>query len=317
MGYVKEMKDYFAGFIGQEKVKSQLALHLDGYKVNKFLSPIGLISSKGTGKSSLMLKIAENLTGQNGKPKQLLNLNCSSVKNLGTFVDQIIHPYQNTEVTFAFDEIHLLPKEVISFLLSVITPNRERKSSCFYSGIQYSFDFHQLSFLSASTNPEKLPSPFLSRLERIDLDEYKDSELVDILKQATPRIDYQNDIEKEIVSVCRSTPREVIKVSDRIIQWCDIKHNQTFNGRDWLELRKRANINYLGINATELKHLRFLKQHGELTLTSLASKLRLDRHTVQANIETFLLEKSLIAIDVKRRLTTKGKEVLMKVEENA
>lgn len=305
-----ELKDYFQEIIGQEKAKKNLSLHIDGYQANKFVPPILFISPRGTGKTSFMSSFAANLKGSDGNPKPFLNINCASVKNLGQFVDQIIIPFQDKEVTYGFDESHCLPKDVTNWLLSVISPNKERKSSNYYNNNLFQWDFHQTSFISGTTNPEKLSEAYKSRQERIDLDEYSDLELIKILHRNSNGVFYKDNIELEIVSVCRSTPREIVKISDKIKQYCDIKKNYEFNKNDWIELKNRAGINYLGFNSHEIKYLHCLKESGELTLTMLAAKLRLDRTTVQRDIERFLFEKSLINVEGKRFLTHLGREAL-------
>lgn len=310
----QQPKDYFPEIIGQEKVKKNLSLYLDGYKVNKFIPPILLISPRGTGKTNLASQLSNNLTDNNNQIKNTLHINCASIKNLSQFVDQLIIPFQNTYVTYLMDEIHCVPKDVSNWLLSVISPNKERKSFNYFNNNRFDFDFHQTSWLACTTHPEKLSEAYKSRQERIDLEEYSDSELIRILYKNSGDIIYKDNIELDIVSVCRSTPREVVKISDKIKQYCDIKHNRLFDKGDWSTLKNRAGINYLGLNAHEIRHLQCLKESGELTLTMLAAKLRLDRTTVQRDIERFLFEKSLINIEGKRFLTHLGREAIKCLE---
>src|ERR1041384_8018939 len=212
--------DYFPEIIAQDKPKSALSLHLDGYRINKFLPPVALISPRGMGKSELLSALSKNLTDKDNKPKPFLHLNCASVKNLSALVEQIFIPYQNRDVTFGFDEAHLLPKEAMGWMLNVINPNKYRKSFNHHNGIRLDWDFHQTSFLFCSTNPERFSEPFISRLERVDLEEYSDLDLVKILYKNAPNINFSENVELEIVSVCRGTPREVVKLSDKIKQFC-------------------------------------------------------------------------------------------------
>lgn len=310
----KEYKDYFPSIVGQNKAKNVLSLHIDGYKVNKFIPATLLVSPRGFGKTELIKDVSNNLTDKYNNVKQCLHLNCASVKNLDSLVNQIFAPYQNTEITYIFDEGHLLPPPAQNFMLSVISPNKDRKSYNYHNGIRLDWNHEEVSMLFCSTNPERFSDPFLSRLERVDLEEYCDTDLIKILYKNAPEVEFQENIELEIVSVCRGTPREIVKLADKIKQFCGIKHNNKFNIESWKELKSRANINLLGLNSHEIKHLMALKECGELTLTMLAAKLRLDRTTVQRDIEKFLMEKSLININLKRSLSKKGYEVLQQLD---
>jgi Holliday junction resolvasome RuvABC ATP-dependent DNA helicase subunit len=270
-----------------------------------------MVPPRGTGKTLLATVLAKNLKGSNGEIKPTLSINCASIKNLGQFVDQLIIPFHNTELTYFFDECHLFPKDVSNWLLSVISPNKEKKSFNYHNNIRYDFDYTQTSFIGCTTNPEKLSEAFKSRLERVDLDDYSDYDLIKILYRNAPDIEFK-DTELDIVSVCRGTPREVVKLSDRIKQFCEVKKSNIFEKKDWEYLRKKCGINYLGLNNHEVKHLLSLKEHGELTITMLAAKLRLDRTTIQRDIERFLMEKSLIFVNQnsKRILSKQGCEAI-------
>jgi holliday junction DNA helicase RuvB len=194
----------------------------------------------------------------------------------------------------------------MGWMLNIINPNKNRKSFNYHDGIRLDWDFCQSSFIFCSTNPEKFSAPFISRLERVDLEEYTDLDLVKILYKNAPDINFSDNVELDIASVCRGTPREIVKISEKIKQFCEVKKQNTFNSENWGELKSRANINYLGLNSHEIKYLLTLKEHGELTLTMLAAKLMLDRTTVQRDIEKFLQQKSLILINIKRLLSEAG-----------
>lgn len=306
-------KDYFPSVVGQKTAKSKLGLNLEAFKVNKFLPPILFVSARGTGKTLLLTELAKNLVNENGQIRPYVLINCASIKNLGQFIDQLVIPYQNQEISFLWDECHNMPKDVVNWLLSVISPNKERKSFNYHNNVRYEWDFTQTSWVSGSTNPEKLSEPYKSRHERIDLEEYTDLDLVKILYINSPNMQYLDNVEIDIASVCRGTPREVVKLSDKVRQFLDINKKYTFDKNDWAELKKRAGINYLGLSSIEIQHLQSLKD-GELSLGALSSKLRLDSTTVKRDIERFLWEKSLINVDGKRFLSHKGREVLKELE---
>ena len=78
---------------------------------------------------------------------------------------------------------------------------------------------------------------------------------------------------------------------------------------DLAELCDSVGILPLGITYTEKQILETLNACGSATLTGLAAKLGLSKTALQRDHELYLLNKDLIAIDGKRKITTKGMEV--------
>lgn len=239
-------------------------------------------------------------------------------KALETFIGSIIdqHVAGNQEVTLFFDEIHLANDAIKEWLLHVINPEKGNTTTQRYRDSEYTFDFRKFTFLAATTNPEKLSAPFISRFERVDLRPYNTTELSEILKKTGQDVEFVDGVENEIVSTMRGNPRHVIMfVKQKLNNYLAQKGSNEFNPDDWSKLVKILGIRPLGLLTNEIEALKFLNMRkGGATLTEISAYIQLDRNTVQRNIETFLLHKNLIHIDGKRFITSYGADILKKME---
>jgi len=306
------MSKYFTDFIGQKRTKSILGFYLDGYKENKFFPSIFIHATRGSGKTHLMREVGKNLLGENGKPKPFVEVNGASIKKLRSFVDTIIIPFvaSEQEATLFIDEIHHVDKTVLNWLLSVLAPTKDNRTKASYMDMEFDFNFHKFTFLSASTNAEKLNAPLKSRLKRVEMEEYVESDLIEILNKNSESIVFKDNVEKEIVNVCRNSPREVVQLSKDVIQYSQQKHNKVFNLKDWVQLTAKLGIRPFGISNSECLILHSLNKRGPQTLTALSAMLGLEPATVRRDLELFLLSKGLLCIDGKRSITPLGQEVL-------
>ena len=71
----------------------------------------------------------------------------------------------------------------------------------------------------------------------------------------------------------------------------------------------------LGLTYTEKQILEVLNKHGSATLTGLAAKLGLSKTSIQRDHELYLLNKNLIEIDGKRKITARGMKVCEELEQ--
>jgi Holliday junction resolvasome RuvABC ATP-dependent DNA helicase subunit len=75
-------------------------------------------------------------------------------------------------------------------------------------------------------------------------------------------------------------------------------------------------INPLGLNATEISILRYLKENTDGTsLTRLAAKTGFSKESIQRDYELFLMKHSLICIETSgRQITPKGIDYLKQLD---
>jgi Holliday junction resolvasome RuvABC ATP-dependent DNA helicase subunit len=277
-----------------------------------------LVAPKGAGKTLMAKSFARNLLF-NGKPKPLLEINCASIKNLASFINDVIAPYCVDEnITLFMDECSELPKDVTMSLLTMLNPNKDNMNVFNYKDFSWAVDFRKITFLFATTEAQDIFHALMDRCERIDLQEYTHEELGEIVKMAAEDIKFSNDnLVKEIASTLRGSGREAFKMARKLSDYCKNRKKKTFNKKDWLILRQILDILPLGISRIELQLMRILLRERYCRLTNLAAKMGLTRACVQKDGEIFLQRNDLIEIDPRGRVLTKwGKELLVNINKN-
>ena len=78
---------------------------------------------------------------------------------------------------------------------------------------------------------------------------------------------------------------------------------------DFHDLSDKVGILPLGISHTEKQILQTLNACGSATLTGLAAKIGLSKTALQRDHELYLLNKGLMEIDGKRKITGRGIEL--------
>lgn len=322
MWHTRKMTNtYFPNIIGQSEVLNKLSFYIDGFNKTRVFPSILLTGSRGFGKTEIAKCVGRNLYRSDDEThKRLVIISGSEFKGnkaLETFVSSVVDAFVvgDQETTLFFDEIHLANDAIKEWLLHVVNPEKGNVSYQRYRDSEYTFDFRKFTFLAATTNPEKLSAPFLSRFDRVDLRPYKNSELIQILKKLSPNVEFKEEVENEIASTMRGNPRHVVQfVTQKLNNYLAQKNSNEFNIEDWSKLVKVLSIRPLGLLTNEIETLKFLNMRkGGASLTEIAAYIQLDRNTVQRNIETFLLHKGLILIDGKRFITSQGVDILNKV----
>lgn len=306
--------DYIGSdFLGQSRLKARLNFYISNQHKNGFLPFTLFQARKGSGKTTAARALARNLINFDKTPRKALEINGSCIGSVREFVDTFLVPYilGGQEVTLFIDEVAECKPSLLSFLLSILQPNRERRSKINYHNVDFEFDFYKFNFICATTNSEKLSEAFKSRFARqVQIEPYTNEDLIKILHRNTQAITFTQDTEHEIVSVCRRSPREVVLLSqNEISSYCEGKNINTFGPAEWVDLATMLDIKPLGLNNQEIELLRFLSD-GEQTLTAIAAKLGLCTSTIRKDVELFLLSHGLIKIDGKRQITHKGADIL-------
>jgi len=306
--------DYLGqGFIGQSNTRRGVNFYIEGQRTNGILPPLLLTSQRGSGKTEMARIIAKNLIDPTTKQtKPWIEINGASVKKVKGLVDNIIIPHvaNGKQVTLVWDECHSSESEVKDWMLSVLQPNENNTTTAAHGGEVFEFNFTQFSLIMVSTNPEELSKPLLSRLKRIELEPYSFSDLGDILLKHLKTINLQDNVIEEIIPISRQSPREIVKISKDIQQYCAQNKKDSFGAKEWSDLKSILNIKPLGLTSNEIELLSFLKNRGPQTLTAIGAKLRLDVSTVRKDIEQFLLSENLIKIDGRREITNFGQKLI-------
>lgn len=308
------MKDVFSGIVGQDKAKKKLSFLLEGYKATGIMPHLMFVAPKGCGKTTLAKKVAFNLASREnlGNPKDHFDVNCSTIKGIRPFIDDVVTPFSNKEATFILDECSELPRNVTMLLLSMLNPNKENQNTFTYGNESFLIDFRKQTFIFATTEPQTVFHALMDRCERIDLEEYTLDNLGNIISNSLNGVNFKEDALAEASSVLRGNARSAQKMANHIKQYLTFRNKSSFGQSDWKNFADVMGISPLGLNPVEIQVLKILEQSKSgCTLTNIAAKLGLTRSSVQQDFETYLQKLNLMEIVVGgRRITMKGRNYL-------
>ena len=308
----------FPNIVGQTAAKGKMRFYIEGHSASNMIPHMMLVAPKGCGKTTMAEAFGRNLV-QKGEAKQKpwLSINCSSIKNLEQFFDQIVMPHlMDKDITFMMDECHMIPNDVQNALLTVLNPNPSHTNTFSFGEFDWNVDFKRISFIFATTESQKMASPLMDRCERIDLEEYSNEELAEIVKLNTKVVFKQNVLD-DISTTLRGNARGAQKMATNIDIYCKKNVKKVFQRNDWKRLTNALDIMPLGLHRMEMRVLRTLSEQPFTRLGSLAAKLGMNRTVIQRDFEMFLAKNGLFDVDpLGRQLTKKGLELLSTHDKN-
>jgi Holliday junction resolvasome RuvABC ATP-dependent DNA helicase subunit len=207
------MKETFENIVGQDAAKKKLNFFLGGYKATGIVPHLMFVAPKGCGKTTMAKAFGKQLLARHdedriGRPKRFLEINCSTIKSVKQFFNQIVIPHINEkECTVLFDEASELPKDVTMALLTILNPNKENRTSFSYEDYVVDFDFSRQTFMFATTEAQQIFHALMDRTERVDLEDYTYDELGEIVKRVCEGKKFDNDILPDVATVLRGNAR--------------------------------------------------------------------------------------------------------------
>ena len=300
-------QENYSEIIGQDKVKKKLNFLLEGYKKTKILPHLLFVAPRGCGKTLIAQKTADIM-----KRDKTILVNCSTIKNVKQFLNQIMLPYvYNKDAVIIFDEASELPRDVTMALLTILNPNQNNSNEFTFDEGTYSFHFNLNSFVFCTTEAQKMFHALLDRLYRVDLEDYSYIDLGKIINSNLKLKDQfiSEEIINEVASVCRGNARQAQSMANQISSYLASKKSNELTRTGWNEIKDSLSIYPLGLTELELNVLKILKEHGEVRLTNLSAKTNLTKDMLQRNVELYLIRHSLIEVrPTGRALTKKGHE---------
>ena len=306
----------FNNLIGQSEIKRQLEFYSQAYQKTSVVPFLLLNGAKGLGKTEFLKQFSKSLTNEDGKPRPMLELNSSTIKNNQMFFEQIFMPIvQNNEVTLFFDECHALPKDLVMAFLSILNTERTPFKEFNWREFTFEFNFTKISMIFATTELDKLFAPLKDRMTILDFKPYKTSELSDIIKGRLEDVEFEDGVLEDIASTTRGNARSAVKRAKEIETYCETQNSNVFMKEEWLRLRQILGIKPLGLTNIEIQILDILKERGPSTLQTIAAVTGMSRTAIQKDAELYLLQKALMKIDGTREITRLGTEVLNEIKE--
>ena len=311
----------FPDLVGQDVAKRKIGFFLDGYNASSYIPHLMFVAPKGCGKTTMAKACAKKLDSREtlGKPKPFIELNCSTIKNVAQFFNQIVVPHVNQqECTVLFDEASELPKDVTMALLTILNPNPSNRTSFSFEDYTVDFDFTRQSFMFATTEAQSIFHALMDRTERIDLEEYTYSELGQIVGLNLADIEFEDGLLDDIATVLRGNARAAQKMANNIQSYMAHRRKNTFVEEDWAELKFALGILPHGLSRIELQLLRILAEAKECSLTNLAAKTGLTPECLRRDFEMYLQKHSLMEITTNgRSITPKGQEYLKDLDRDS
>lgn len=297
----------FEEIIGQESVISTLSMYIDAFKETERLPAISLYASRGAGKSHLARAFRSGLRRKDGSKVPMLEINAASIKNAAAFFEEVYPVWVNNNCLLFCDEIQNIPKDLQQLFLTIFNVDRSPHREVTFQGVPYSFDFTKISFLSATTNQERLSEPLRDRFRAISLEEYTSDQLFEIfLNNLENRVSIENSAKQAIISTFRGNPRDAVVKAEDLKTYIAAQSNKTICSIGWDSFCKTMGIKSLGLSSSEMQLIKVLGKHGDCSLNMLSSITGFERSAIMNDYEKLLFRKGLLRVDGKRGLTPDG-----------
>ena len=128
-------------------------------------------------------------------------------------------------------------------------------------------------------------------------------------------INIDDEVLERLSKTTRGNARNAVKRAKEVHLYCEAKGKDNFSLDDLEDLRDTLDILPFGISRTEKEILEILHKDGCCTLTSLSAKTGLSKTALMQDHEMYLLRKSFIEIDGKRKLTPNGRKLIARILE--
>ena len=311
----------FPDVIGQESVKRKLGFYAQNYRANNRIPHLFFSAPKGAGKTHIANAMARLLASSEkaGKAKHYITVNCSELKTVSKFVNEFLIPkVTGYEVTVFFDECHMMPKGIANALLTILNPNKNRRTEYSFEDFDMEFDFTRQSFMMATTEYDKVFEPLKSRFTEITLQEYTLGELGRIASLGLEGYSFGEGVLEDIAGVARGNARTATTLADDIKDNLDMLGTTTLTRDVWDFFKYAHNINPLGLYEREIGVLRVLNENHPrpVSISFVCANVGDTLGTVQ-NYERMLMKNGLMEREnnCQRVITKEGSSYIRELDE--
>ena len=248
-------EELFKGIIGQTQAKLAIT---DWYLYEQ--QPLLIYGSSGFGKTMF----AESLGAKTIDTTQMR----------GDRLNTILKPIKEAEdgdILF-FDEIHSLPGKVLEGLYKIID-----KGTFYDTELCMDLALPDVRFIFATNILTPLPEAFKNRCRFIELQEYSDKELQDIVHAANPDLDLESI--PSIIRASKGVPRTALSLAKSIMAGAKTEKLLKLD-EDSVNslLDSRFNINGdTGLTQKEFKIIQKVVERGHLSTTAVANLLKVSQ----------------------------------------
>ncbi len=293
------------GYVGQEKIKDNLAVSIAAAKLRKdALDHVLLYGPAGLGKTTLAHIIATELG------TQIKVTSGPAIERAGDLA-AILTNLNEHDVLF-IDEIHRLNHNVEEILY----PAMEDYTLDFIIGKGPSARNVQLplpkfTLIGATTRAGMLSAPLRDRFGMLlRLENYSLAELTEIVVRAAEMLSLKIDRESavEIAKRSRGTPRIANRLLRRVRDYSIVKGHDTLTLSDAKASLTMLEIDDLGLDAIDIKLLKSMAEKfngGPCGLDTLAATINEDGNTIEDVYEPYLLRLGFVGRTPRGRVLLK------------
>ena len=295
----------FHEYVGQEKVKENLAIYIEAAKRRgEPLDHVLLYGPPGLGKTTLSSIIAHelgvNLRITTGpaieKPGDLVSLLTSLSDNDVLFIDEIHHLSRAVEERL----YPALEDRVIDIIIGKGPSARSIR-----------MDLKPFTLIGATTRAGQLSAPLRDRfgvIQRLEL--YSTEQLTDIIRRSAMilGIPCETDGAAEIAGRSRGTPRIANRLLKRVRDFADVMGNGQITKQIASIALSRLEIDELGLDSLDRRMLQMIIKGyggGPVGLDTLASAIGEEAITLEDVCEPFLMQLGFLGRTPRGRCATK------------
>lgn len=293
-----------AEYLGQSKVKSELAVYIKAAKKrDEALDHVLLYGPPGLGKTTLAFVIANEL-GVN-----LKSTSGPAIEKAGDLV-ALLSDLDPGDVLF-IDEIHRLAKPIEEVLYSAMED--------YYVDIiigegETTHAVHMplppFTLIGATTLAGQLSAPLRDRFGIVEhMQYYTVDELEEIVQRSSEvfHTSISTEAAHELARRSRGTPRVANRLLKRVRDFAEVKGEETISLTTTQNALKQLQVDGEGLNQTDRKLLRTMIEGyggGPVGIRTLAANVGEDMETIGSLYEPYLLQNGFILLTPRGRMVT-------------